>query len=147
MLNNHSRTPNILSVIFVTPFLSFSISPVPHHPSNRMSYFLFCLGNCRHLVRKCHKLPYPPLDLIPPFSPRLCVLLSSGSPFFFKFQYFCLALVAMGLELRNSYLQSRHSTTWATPSHFCSAYFGDEVSQTICPGWPELQSSRSQPPK
>jgi hypothetical protein len=97
MLNNHSRTPNILSVIFVTPFLSFSISPVPHHPSNRMSYFLFCLGNCRHLVRKCHKLPYPPLDLIPPFSPRLCVLLSSGSPFFFLISVFLFGFSGNGV--------------------------------------------------
>jgi hypothetical protein len=40
-------------------------------------------------------------------------------PFFF---------VELGFELRASYLQSRHSTTWATPPiHFCSGYFGERV--------------------
>jgi hypothetical protein len=36
-----------------------------------------------------------------------------------------------------------------TSSPFCSGYFGDGVSQTICLGWPQtlILSSQSQPPK
>jgi hypothetical protein len=44
-----------------------------------------------------------------------------------------------------SCLQSRHSTTWATPPvHFCSGYFGDGVLRTICPRCPILLISVSQ---
>jgi hypothetical protein len=54
---------------------------------------------------------------------------STGQLHFFCF-VFC---VGVGFELRTSHLQSRYSTTWATPSdHFCSSYFGDWVSWTIC---------------
>jgi hypothetical protein len=29
----------------------------------------------------------------------------------------------------------------------CSRYFGDGVSQTVCPDWPQTEILRSQPPK
>jgi hypothetical protein len=33
-------------------------------------------------------------------------------------------------------LLSRHSTTWAiTYSSFCSCFFGDGTSKTVCSGW------------
>jgi hypothetical protein len=47
--------------------------------------------------------------------------------------------VGWGFELRALHLQSRHSTTLATPPvHFALVILemGGWFSQTICPGWP-----------
>jgi hypothetical protein len=36
------------------------------------------------------------------------------------------------------HFQSRCSTTWVIPPvHFALVIFGDRVSWTICPGWPQ----------
>jgi hypothetical protein len=54
--------------------------------------------------------------------------------------------VGLEFELRVSCLQSRCITETTFPVHF-SGYFGNRVSQTICPGWPRtaiLQVSASQ---
>jgi hypothetical protein len=65
------------------------------------------------------------LDKIPPYELIISVII------FF--------LVDLGFELRALHLQSRHSTTWATPggvTPFCCGYFEDGISWTICLGWP-----------
>jgi hypothetical protein len=51
--------------------------------------------------------------------------------------------VVLQLELRVSHLLDRHSTTWATPLtlFFVLGIFWDRVSQTICLGCFEQQSS------
>jgi hypothetical protein len=41
----------------------------------------------------------------------------------------------LGFELRGSHLQNRLPLTWAKPP-FCSGYFGDGISHTICLSWP-----------
>jgi hypothetical protein len=45
----------------------------------------------------------------------------------------------LGFELRVLCLQSRQSA-WMTPPlvHFCSGYFGDGISWSICPAWPVI---------
>jgi hypothetical protein len=61
--------------------------------------------------------------------------------------WLCLAfsfLIGLDFELRASYLQSWHSTPWATPPvHFYSGYFGDGALQTDL----GLQTSQAQLPK
>jgi hypothetical protein len=57
---------------------------------------------------------------------RICIVKphkNACSPAFFFF------LVGLGFELGASCLQSRSSTS----SPFCSGYFGDEISKTLCP--------------
>jgi hypothetical protein len=53
---------------------------------------------------------------------------------------FIFVIIRGGLrfEPRALHLQSRHSTTWATPLlHFSLITFGKGVSWTICLGWPQ----------
>jgi hypothetical protein len=68
------------------------------------------------------------------------LILVQGYSLCFYFSHFYLFNFLMGLEfeLRASHLKSRCSIAWTTPPvHFCSVYFGDGVSQTICPVWPQ----------
>jgi hypothetical protein len=46
--------------------------------------------------------------------------------------------MSLELELGTSCLQNRHSTLSHTSSPFCSGCYGDEVSRTLCLGWPRL---------
>jgi hypothetical protein len=46
-------------------------------------------------------------------------------------------LWGLGLELSALHLQTRHSTTWATPLYFALVILEwGGVSRTICLGWP-----------
>jgi hypothetical protein len=48
-----------------------------------------------------------------------------------------LSLVGLEFKLRASRLQSRLYCLSHTFTVFCSGYFGDGVSQTVCPDWPQ----------
>jgi hypothetical protein len=58
--------------------------------------------------------------------------------FFLAFFFFFSVLIGLGFELKALHLQKRHSSLSHTSSPFCSGYFGDEFSKTICPGCPQI---------